>query len=260
MSKRQARLTWTVLALFGAVTAPARAFVGFEGGREAATYPESSNGAATPTPAIEAHRLNGEGIRLDGRLDDSAWTQAESGSGFRVSDPDRGAKPSEETVFKVAYDEDAVYFGVACLEADPSKIAAKLSRRDRSSSSDLVSVYIDPYRDHTTGYNFKVNPLGVQQDGYIYNDGDRDDDWDAVWEARTSRDDRGWYAEMRIPFSAIRYRAAPSMTWGLQVYRYMHGRGEDTAWVIWEREKSGFVSRFGELRGIEGVRAPRQLE
>jgi hypothetical protein len=88
----------------------------------------------------------------------------------------------------------------------------------------------------------------------------RDDDWDAVWEARTSRDDRGWYAEMRIPFSAIRYRAAPSMTWGLQVYRYMHGRGEDTAWVIWEREKSGFVSRFGELRGIEGVRAPRQLE
>jgi hypothetical protein len=92
------------------------------------------------------------------------------------------------------------------------------------------------------------------------NDQDRDRDWDAVWQAETHADEDGWYAEIRIPFSSIRYRPAESMTWGLQVYRYMHRRGEDTAWVIWDQETSGFVSRFGELTDIEGVRSPRQLE
>ena len=62
---------------------------------------------------------------------------------------------------------------------------------------------------------------------------------------RHPADADGWYTEVRIPFSSIRYRPSESMTWGLQLYRYMHRRGEDTAWVTWDREKSGFVSRFG---------------
>src|SRR5258708_9133381 len=65
---------------------------------------------------------------------------------------------------------------------------------------------------------------------------------------------------MKIPFSAIRYRTADSMTWGLEVYRYMHGRGEDRAWVTWDRAAKGFVSRWGQLTGIHGVPSPRQLE
>ncbi len=102
-------------------------------------------------------------------------------------EPDRGKTPSEETVFKVALDDDAIYFAVACPEKDATKISKKLSRRDKFSNSDLVSVYIDPYHDRSTGYNFRVNPLGVQTDAYIYNDGERDDDWDAVWQGEVSR-------------------------------------------------------------------------
>ena len=239
---------------------PAAGFEGFTP-TSLGTSADSSDGRKAAAPSIRAHRLNGGGeIRVDGKLDDNAWRSIEPGQGFRVWDPDRGANPSEETIFKVAYDEGAVYFGVACLEHDPSKIVANLARRDRDSKSDLVSIYVDPYFDRTTGYNFRVNPLGVQLDSYIYNDGDRDDDWDAVWEAATSRDAEGWYAEIRIPFSAIRYKTGPSMTWGLQVYRYMQGRGEDTAWVIWDRNAHGMVSHFGMLTGIEGIRPPRQIE
>jgi hypothetical protein len=223
-------------------------------------FADSADGTRAVRPSIRAHRLNGDEIRVDGRLDDSGWTKGEAGRGFRMWDPDRGAAASEQTIFKIAYDEGSIYVGVACLERDPSKITAKLSRRDRFSNSDLVSVYLDPYLDRTTGYNFRVNPLGVQEDAYIYNNDVRDPDWDAVWEAKTSRDDKGWYAEMRIPFSAIRYRAAASMVWGLQVYRYMHGRGEDTAWAMWSRETSGLVSNFGTVTGIDGIHSPRQLE
>lgn len=241
---------------------PGFAFEGFTLDTIGGASSDSADGRKATLPAIRAHHINGSGgdIRLDGRLDDSAWREAEAARGFRGWDPDRGANPSEETIFRVAYDDGAVYFAVACLERDPSKVTAKLSRRDRDSNSDLVSIYIDPYFDHTTGYNFRVNPLGVQWDSYIYNDGDRDDDWDAVWEAETSRDSQGWYAEIRVPFSAIRYKTGSSMVWGLQVYRYMHSRGEDTAWVIWDRKEHGMVSHFGTLTGMAGVRAPRQIE
>lgn len=233
-------------------------FTGFAADEAGEQFPES-NGARTQAPSIQAYPINGDAVKVDGRLDDVVWELAPSGAGFRIWDPDRGGIPSEQTVFKVAYDDDAIYFAIACLEDNPDKITASLSRRDQYSNTDLVSIYIDPYHDLTTGYNFRVNPLGVQQDAYVFNDGDRDTDWDAVWAAETFEDEQGWYAEMRIPFSSIRYREA-SPTWGLQIYRYMHGRGEDTAWVTWDRELSGFVSRFGTVTGLANIPAPRQLE
>ena len=218
-------------------------------------------GQRDPLPTLQAHRIaRDQAIQVDGRLDDLPWEKAETAWGFKVWNPDRGREPSEPTLFKAAYDARAIYFALACHEADPKRVTKKLSRRDRFSNSDLVSIYIDPYHDESTAYNFRVNPLGVQEDKYIYNDGEeQDQDWDAVWTAKTYEDGDGWYAEIRIPFSSIRYRADAS-TWGLQVYRYMHGRGEDTAWVIWDRDTPGFVSRFGHLTGLRDIPAPRQLE
>ena len=250
------------IAAFAAVFLVGTAFgyEGFSAQGEGPLYPDASNGRVTESPSIQAIRLDGHDVRVDGRLDDTAWQAAPAARGFKIWDPDRGQPASEETVFKVAYDENAIYFGVACLEKDASKIQAALSRRDNFTNSDVVAIYIDPYHDHTTGYAFKVNPLGVQLDTYIYNNGDTDDDWNAVWEAETSRDANGWYAEIRIPYSAIRYRSGDTMTWGLNVWRYMHGRGQDTAWKTWPRETAGFVSQFGELTGLSGIRAPRQIE
>jgi hypothetical protein len=163
-------------------------------------------------------------------------------------------------VFKVAYDADAIYFAMACYEEDTSQITSYLSRRDQIQASDLVSIYIDPYHDRTTGYNFRVNPDGVMEDHYIFDNGNRDRDWNAVWEAEVHHDEDGWYVEIRVPFSQIRFKPAENMTWGLQAYRWLHGRGEDTGWVYWERNVSGFVSRWGYLTGLRGVANPRKLE
>lgn len=249
-----------VLALQGPQKSHA-AFVAFQVEGDGSTHPVSADGKQETNPHITAHGLDGAGINMDGRLDDPAWVEAEAGRGFQGWDPVRGGEASEETVFKVAYDQEAVYFAVACFEKDMSNVSSNLARRDRFSYSDLVSIYIDPYHDKQTGYNFKVNPEGVKIDSYLSGNGNsNDENWDAVWQAETSRDDEGWYAEIRIPFSSIRYRPAEEMTWGLQVYRYMHGRGEDTAWKVWDRELNGFISNFGELRGLRNVPNPRQLE
>ncbi|NNE42588.1 MAG: carbohydrate binding family 9 domain-containing protein, partial [Gemmatimonadetes bacterium] len=251
----------TLVAALSLVAAlPARAgYHGFDRPGNPVECPQGRVPHGAAPKRIVAQRAM-DPIRVDGKLDEAVWRDAPASCGFLCWDPDRGRLPSEQTVFKVAYDEQAVYFGVACHENDPGNIASALSRRDQLRDSDQVSIYIDPYLDRTTGYNFRVNPDGVQQDGYLYDDGNRDDDWNAVWEAETHRDEHGWYTEVRIPFSSIRYRPAESMTWGLQIYRFMQRRGEDTSWVVWDKETSGFVSRFGEVTGIEGVRSPRQLE
>jgi len=222
---------------------------------------DSSDGRSTDVPHVNACRISGgETVVLDGRLDDPIWERAQGATGFRMWDPTRGADATEQTVFKVAYDDEAVYVAIACLESDASTIASQLCRRDNMMASDQIGFYVDTLHDHTTAYNFGVNPDGVQRDRYVYNDGHMDSSWDAVWSAETHIDEGGWYAEMRIPFSCVRYSNGGDMTWGCNVYRYMHSKGEDTSWVNWDRETSGFVSRFGEIRGITGVKPKRQLE
>jgi len=251
------------LCLFLLVAAPCRSqtyLPGFDPHGSGPTYVDSANGTTTALPSLDAFALDTLTIRLDGVLDDEAWQLAPVGRGFRQMDPDRGAPASVPSVFKVAYDRDAIYFAVACYEDDMANLTSCLSRRDQIEASDMVSIYIDPYHDRTTGYNFVVNPEGVLQDSYLFDNGNRDKDWNAVWEAEVSRDEHGWYVEMRIPFAAIRFKPAADMTWGLQAYRWLHGRGEDTGWVLWDRHASGFVSRWGTLTGLRGVQNPRKLE
>lgn len=220
-----------------------------------------SDGRSAVTPSVRAVRLEGERVVLDGRLNESFWERAEPAYGFRTWDPTRGEPASEETIFRVVYDDDAVYFGVACLRNGECRMRSQLCRRDHISNSDMISLYLDTHGDNTTGYNFRLNVEGVQGDRYVSDDGNYiDGNWDAVWEAETSVDDDGWYAEMRIPFSSVRYRPADDMTWGCQLYRFMFDLGEDTSWASWDRDVTGFVSRFGKVTGLSGVRAPRLLE
>ncbi|MCA9727751.1 MAG: carbohydrate binding family 9 domain-containing protein [Candidatus Eisenbacteria bacterium] len=249
-----------LVMLSGANTARAN-FAGFDVASLDADVSATPAPPIGSSPEIKACPLPaGSTIHVDGRLDDDAWRGAQPAGGFLQWNPDRGGQASEQTVFKVAYDQHAVYFGIACLDSNPDEMVGNLARRDRDSRSDYVSVYVDPYNDKTTGYLFRVNLLGVQQDSYLYDDGNgSDDDWDAVWSAETYRDSQGWYAEIEVPLSSIRYRQDAS-TWGLHVRRFMQARGEESAWPVWEREQSGFVSRFGRLEGIENVPAPRQLE
>ncbi len=253
---------WLFLAVVLAASVPqyeaAGAFCDVDG--LASSGPESADGRLTAVPSVRAYALGDEKIDLDGVLDEPAWERAEAAWGFRKWDPARGEPSSEETVFKVAYDDEAIYFGVACYEQDASNIQGKLCRRDHLGDSDMVSLYLDTYHDHTTGFNFRVNVRGARGDRYVYNDGEMDRDWNAIWDVETSQDENGWYAEFRIPFSCVRYGQAEEMTWGCNLYRYMHGRGEDTAWTVWDTETRGFVSRFGEITGLVAVPHSRQLE
>ncbi len=224
-------------------------------------FPDHADGRLQDRPSLAACPLApAEPVVVDGRLDDPVWARAEAGFGFVQHDPERRGRAVVPTVFKVAYDRDALYVAVACWEDDMARVSRRLARRDDIASSDFVSFYLDPYHDRLTGYNFRVTADGVKADHYLFDDTSRDPDWNAVWDAETTEDQHGWYLEMRIPFQALRFRPETEMTWGLQIYRWLHGRAQDTGWATWDREMSGFVSRWGTLTGLRGIGNPRALE
>jgi len=223
-------------------------------------YPVSANGRMTEPPSLPAHRLVHGSINIDGILNEPDWRSADAATGFSQFEPDRRGKPSEETVFKFMYDDEAVYIGVMCCRSNGTPITSCLSRRDNITSSDLIRVYLCPYNDMVTGYHFRINPDGVKADYYNYGDLYHDVSWDAVWESETHQDDRGWYVEMRIPFSSLRYRETESMTWGFNLFQHIFSCGERTAWSNWDRDQQGFMSRSGTITGITGVPPARQLE
>ena len=131
--------------------------------------------------------------------------------------PNEGAEPSQRTEFRIAYDSTTLYVRVRAFDTEPDKIVTYLTRRDDNSPGDWLRVFIDSYHDRRTAYEFAVNPSGVKQDRYWFNDTNRDDSWDAVWDVHVSRDRDGWLAEFRIPFSQLRFTPGPAAMFGLAV-------------------------------------------
>ncbi|MCP4573787.1 MAG: carbohydrate binding family 9 domain-containing protein [bacterium] len=255
-----ARLRLFCLLLILTTATAAQALEGFDPDGTGPRYPANADGRHGPVPNLPVYRITNGGIEIDGYLDEQSWIDAPTARGFTQFEPDRHGTPGEQTVFKVAYDDDAIYFAVACLRTNGTAITSCLSRRDQITSSDRIRIYISPYGDMITGYHFRINPDGVKEDYYNYGDLYHDRSWDAVWDAKTSRDENGWYAEFRIPFSSVRYRAQDSMTWGFNVFQYIHALDQRTAWSNWDRDQSGFMSRSGTISGLDGISAPRQLE
>src|SRR5438105_3226922 len=105
-----------------------------------------------------------------------------------------------------------------------------------------------------------VNPSGVKLDAQIYNDGNEDFAWDAVWDVATRRDSLGWTAEFRIPLSQLRYGRQRQHTFGLTIDRDLYRYSQRVSWPLFRQSKAGFVSQFGEVPGFDDLEAPRRLE
>src|SRR4051812_21769009 len=153
-------------------------------------------------------------IRVNGELNDAAWQAAVPTTQFLQRDPKEGAEPSFKTEARVAYDATALYIAVQAFDPEPQRIVGIRTRRDEDSPSDWISVVVDSFHDRRSGYEFAVNPAGVKQDSYWYNDTNNDQGWDAVWDVAVSRNERGWRAEFKIPFSQLRYHPADAATFG----------------------------------------------
>lgn len=223
----------------------------------------STTAAPVTTKRAEAARAARAGsIRLDGVLDENAWREAQYISDFTQREPNEGAPATDSTSVAFVYDDDAIYIGARLHSSDPSAIRALVTRRDREGSSEQLVISLDTFRDRRTAYTFAVTAAGVRVDYYQSADFEsaRDYTYDPVWEARTTIDSTGWTAEMRIPFSQLRFSAADEQVWGVNVVRLTPARNESAYWMLVRRNDTGWSSRMGDLAGVRGVRPSRRVE
>ncbi len=217
-------------------------------------------GPSIPSPDRGIYRAERtrELISIDGALDEPAWQTAPPITGFIQRDPDEGKPATEPTSVRVLFDDDAIYVG-AVLE-DSQKPTALLGRRDSDLESDWFQVYLDPHHDRRTGAGFAVNPSNVQIDMVLYNDNWDDWDWDAVWSSATRIGAKGWTAELRIPYSQLRFPNRDVHVWGINFGREIARKNETSRLVFTPKTEAGFVSRFADLQGIQGIAPKRALE
>ncbi len=218
--------------------------------------------AQTPTQekTYTTQRVTKEAPRIDGNLNDEVWNMVEWSGDFTQRSPDDGAAPSQETAIKILYDDDNLYVAVRAFDTDPEQIVQRLSRRD-GFEGDWVEINIDSYFDKQTAFSFTASVSGVQGDEAITNDGGNwDTSWDPLWDFETSIDNEGWIAEMRIPFTQLRFNANNQQVWGIQFTRRLFRNEERSIWNYSSQEEAGWVSHFGELHGIAGIKPQRQVE
>ena len=223
---------------------------------------------ATPGPdtGIQALRTSAA-IRVDGRLDEAPWAKALPATGFTQEWPLRGQRAQQRTEVRVLYDDRFLYIGArmhhdTTLDGGRATVVRRLHRRDQDSQSDWFSVALDSNHDRRTALVFEVNAAGVQKDQVIYNDSTFDASWDGVWESAVTSDERGWTAELKIPLSLLRFKPGEgAQTWGINFGRSDQGAvRESSRWMVVPRGDSGFVSRFPDLTGLEGLKPQARRE
>lgn len=202
-------------------------------------------GNDTPKRIIAIQRA-GVSPAIDGVLNDSIWSKGTWENGFVQFIPNEGGAPSQQTDFKIFFDDTYLFVAIRCFDKEPDKIAHILSRRDNL-EGDRVGIEIDSYHDNITSYCFYVSAAGVKWDYTSSDLNGNDENWNPIWWVKTSHDSYGWYAEMRIPLSELRFKPAANSLWGIQVGRRIYRNQEVDLWQPMKRDQQGWNANLGTL-------------
>lgn len=209
-------------------------------------------------------KLTGERIQIDGRLDDTVWEQkGEWSEKFSQVIPFERAHTNSWTRVKLFYDNENIYVGVYCKDEFPEEMNAFIGDRDDNSNGDLVSIAFDTYHDYRVAPEFNINLGGNKTDLTVTDKLSVNLSWNAVWEGRTSINlqDSSWTAELKIPFSQLRYnQKSPDGIWGLHVRRIIRRNNEVQNWSLIPIKNNGHVFSFGEMHGMDSLPKPRGIE
>ena len=198
--------------------------------------------------------------KIDGKLDDDCWQLVGTWDGnFIQQQPNQARPPSQETEIKVLYDDTYLYIGIICHDNEPEKIRNVLGRRDEN-NGDMAGIALDTYFDRQTAFEFNLTAAGQKVDLMHLGEYGWDFNWDAVWDGKTSIGDSAWYAEMRIPFSQLRFAKKNEHVWGMHIWRWIDRLREEDQWKLIPVDAPAMVYIFGELHGINDISYKRNFE
>ncbi len=213
--------------------------------------------SAIAQKSLNAIRIDKQ-IKVDGILDESYWSVADKATDFIQRSPEPGGRPSQVTEVAVLYNDAYIYIGAWLFDDRPDGILTELTSRDHGGNSDRFSVYLDTYNDDLNAYEFSVSAAGVQSDARI-SPGSFDRNWDVGWYSDVSITDEGWFVEIEIPLSALRFPDTEVQDWGTNFSRVIRRDNESVYWDEINPKVSGFVNQFGNMSGIKKIKTPLRL-
>jgi hypothetical protein len=223
---------------------------------------------------IEIPRVPDDAVTIDGTLDDAAWDRAARIPVPFETYPGRNTRAPVRTECLIAFGERHLYVAFVAHDPDPGRIRAHYTDRDDAFRNDLVGFSLDPFLDERRGVAFMVNPLGVQMDAKIQGLGDVDTPfslsgspgedfaWDAIWDASARITDRGYQAEIAIPWSALRFpKDGGRQTWGFVAFRsYPRVNKRRLLSAPMDPELNCYLCQAQRITGLRGMTPGRGIE
>ncbi|HSQ45912.1 MAG TPA: DUF5916 domain-containing protein, partial [Lutibacter sp.] len=197
---------------------------------------------------------------IDGVLDEDFWKDAEPAQNFQMFKPGDGGEERQnmKTVVKIAYDDEAIYFGATMYDSNPKAIPMQFGGRDQFGQVDFFLISINPNNDGQNDTEFVIMSTGAQGDAKITSQGE-DFSWNAVWESNVKINKDSWVAEIKIPYSALRFSNSTEQTWGVNFHRNINRLNEQYSWNYIDKKVGLFTQYSGTIKGIKNIEPPTRL-
>ncbi|WP_407739254.1 DUF5916 domain-containing protein [Hyalangium sp.] len=227
-------------------------------GEPALAPPSASAQFITPSEVAIA-RLDGRAISLDGLLKEGLWAQASVVRGLTRLEPVEGGPGFGDAEFRIFYDEQALYVG-ARITQPPGITHAHIFQRDQLGNDDAILVYLKPFSSSDNAYVFKVNPLGIQRDSFVVQDGNVAIPWDGVWDSEGQVLADGYSVELRIPFRTVRFPMTERQDWGVILAVETGSRAQFDIWPASSADRGPPLAQVGTLQGMYGLQRGYDLD
>lgn len=209
---------------------------------------------------IEANRII-KPPKIDGVLNDDIWKSISGVSDFKMFEPGNEGLISQEyqTIIKMAYDDNAVYIAAYMFDPNSNKILRQLSQRDDVFvQSDLFYIALNTINDGINETRFYVTSAGTIGDSKS-SQNEEDFNYNVVFDCKTSIDNKGWYAEYKIPYNALRFPEIEIQDWSVNFYRELKNKNETHSWNFIDNKKGNEKLYNGLIRGIKDINPPVRL-
>ena len=181
-------------------------------------------------------------IVLDGVLDEAAWVEADSAVNWMQYFPFDSSLANAQSKAYILHDDENIYVAGIMYNLTPDRqyVTPSLRRDFRGEANDSFSVTFDPFKDHTNGFLFGINPFGVRREALISNGGNFTRgggggggsfgiEWDNKWYGDAKGYEGYWIAEMAIPFKTLRFSENQD-EWYINFYRVDSEYAERSTW------------------------------
>lgn len=196
---------------------------------------------------------------IDGHLDDAAWSAPPLDLPEWVTyNPVSGQTLAQKTEVRATYDDSAIYFAFHCIDPEPDKVRATLSRRDQLFNDDWVGLSLDAVGNGQQSYDLFVNARGVQGDILNTSTAGENSSPDWVWESAGQATPEGYDVEIRLPWKSIRFSSGREVRMGVLFWRRVSRLGMSASWPTVPPGQPFFQSHASLL--LHDLRRPLALE